>query len=247
MAEKKSFERVLLINTEPDQEDPRKKNLKLVGVKGDKMFWDCGQRWMGWEPDLYEVVKEYSYFDDGDLHKFWREVDLLRCPDPQPPAARLGWINAEGHYFPCGYTAHDDLARLLRIKYHPDYSSYLGGKYALEELGWAAIMGGFVYRRVDGSWPEPMIKTLGDVLVEFVKAQEEGVDFNKSLLANPEHYELQGWCTPPNDDGDLVEKIKETYEREMKETQEQVNTPDSVSLLPPLGKLPKRSGEHPGD
>ena len=87
------FERILWIRQKNHPETYRP---LLVGIRENKMHWDAGLTRCPWEPDKFNILKEYS---SDELEKAWDELEEEYAPKPQKPCARLGWVSPEGHFY----------------------------------------------------------------------------------------------------------------------------------------------------
>lgn len=229
---KKTFDKVVLISISGSAPT-------LVGLKGGNKYWECGRSYCEFDPDEDIIVREFSYESDGDLNKIYIDWDAERASDPQPIVARLGWISPNGDYFPCAYCAHQSLASYLSAK----YLRHLGGKPDLLRHGWLEVAGGYAVRDVEGTWPAPMLDTFGKLVAAFAEAEAQGINFNESLLPNPERYPTQSWFTRPDEDGVLVKHLKEAYQLQTGE----YPVGELITPLNYMDTLSQRVDQHPGD
>ena len=243
---RKRFDRVLSVRRKLDDGTYGKRAILVGLAQGPsyiKMHWDAGATYGVWSEDQWEIVKEWPYEDEDDLHAIWDQLDDERTPEPAAVVtARLGFINPEGHFYPCAYCAHKDLGKLLQRKFYPD--SFHGWD-ALDDQGWARIMGGGLFvREKDGAIPEPMLETFGKLIAAFKEAKARAENFNQTLTANPEGYSVQSAWSTPDDTDDLIETLERNYQWETADLQA------ATGLIPPgnvAEVLTKRLGAHPGD
>lgn len=166
-------------------------------------------------------------------------------PKPNPPCARLGWIAPNGDFYPCAYTAHEDLADSLAKLF--SLRSYAGPERALEQAGWMALKGGATLGlESESRISQDARNTLRRLVEEFelAEATNPDTDWTDALTDNPEGYSLQVWCTSPGPRGEsLAREMRALYDLYF------ADVPDAPrgTLKTPSPYRIRRPGEHPGD
>ena len=192
------FERLLWVRGKGESETRKP---ILVGILGEKMHWHAGMTRCMWEPEQYDIVREYPYVNYKSIDKAEKDLLLEYAPKPQEPCARLGYVSPEGHFYPCGYCCHNDLENILgEIIYDDSYCD-------LERKGWVALKGGaLLCTDRDQEITQEAKDTLRKIVEAFELAESENPDiaWEPILWANPEGYGVQsGWSDPS---GDLIHK-----------------------------------------
>ena len=180
-------------------------------------------------------------------------------PQPQEPCARLGWIAPNGDFYPCAYCAHFDCAdAIMETMFAPEDRGW-SADHCLLENKWMQIVGQglcFMGREKDKNergWCDDIepsseqLSTLKNIHAEFVIARANGVNFNESLIKNPEKYLLQGWWTPPDKDHNIENAILMDIRRWSGERPDLDGVEVMDITLDKFMVLSKRPGEHSGD
>lgn len=235
------FDRILWIRNKNDNSDSKP---IAVGIVGDRMHWHCGITRCNWEPEKYQIIREYA---PEDVDKALDELDEEFFPKPQAPCARLGLVSPEGYFYPCGYCCHNDLERTLGIKiYDNPYPM-------LREKGWIEIKSGALICVKEGKVTQDAKDTVRKIVeaFEIAEAQNPDINWTRILWDNPEGYHADtGWSDPANlgylPSGDTyAQALRSTYELYFGDGDFQKRW-----MVPPSfgdNIKVKRPGEHPGD
>jgi len=237
------FERLLWIR---DKSEPESCKPILVGISGDKMHWHAGMTRCNWEPERFDIVREYP----GDaIEQAEDDLDAEYAPKPQEPCARLGWVSPEGHFYPCAYCCHTYLENTLgRQLYSSSWPQ-------LRKKGWVELKSGALICMEYNFVPSQATKdTVRKIVEAFELEESENPDINwrARLEDNPEGYSKDnGWSDPTSyliGADTYAKALRHCYELYFGEGD--VDKEEMKLITPPMfgdNIRVKRPGEHPGD
>ena len=205
-----------------------------------KINWGAGFSWCCLPADQFEIIAEFPYEDDNDIHAAEVLFAKMFAPKAQEPCARMGWIAPNGDFYPCGYVCHDDLASTLCLVF--ELSGWGGPTHSLEKAGWGKLGSSGLFS-VDSA-TESQTKTLEEILAEFrrVKSENPEVNWNHVLMQNPEGYAEQNWFSLPDEDDNYIERLQDCLDLLTGEYARRIREHGPI-LAPEAGVLSKRVGE----
>lgn len=142
--------------------------LQLVEMRGQKMHWEGSPSYCYFDPQTYDIVKEYETVLDIEDSDYCNEADDLIlnfrkefCPQPEEPFQSGGWINSQGKFFSCGYCGHESLSEYLSAHFY----SVLGDSLILEQNRWVRIQdGGEFFLPIGQRITKAQIETIGKLI-----------------------------------------------------------------------------------